>query len=896
MGDCLKKKSRVCKVQTFVYEYEYDDQGRLKKEYEPYKNDSSPGDYTEYTYDDYGRVTDKENPKGDVTIIYDGLTTTTTTPSNWQEKTIDAYGLTTEVSDSGGTITYTYNNMGLPTTINYGSYQVSLSYDDAGNRTRIDDPNAGVDSSVYNAWGELISYTDARGNTVTMDYDAWGRITSRSCGNDQTMMSYNSSTGMVDSITGSDATIVYTYDHLMRVTSEIRTTGSESLVTRVSYNSSGDPDSITYPGGFTQVNEYDANGFLSKIQRAGAATSIWELTSTNNLGQITGYAYGNDLNTTLGYDSNDRLQSIKASTIGNIDVFSREYSFNSKGNPTYRKNVLTGQQEDFTFDSLNRLVNYYDGTMEYAGNGNITYKPNTGDYNYDASRPNAVDEITGDLGHNVPPDENISYTWFGKVDEITANNNDYRLAFTYGPGLRRIKMQTYEGGSLTRTKYYAGNYEKIVESNGDTTEYTYIGSINGLVAVNIRRSGESDSLFYIHTDYLGSVMALTDASGAIREEYSYDAWGRRRDPDDWGEADTRTDLLIDRGYTGHEHLAYFSLINMNGRVYDPATGSMLSPDPIINPGMTQGLNRYSYVMNNPLKYTDPTGFYLMHNIYGNGYDIDVSNISTVRAYMASDGHGGSSGGGGGGGGTGYKYIEGPNDESYYTTESGQKVSWSRVYWDYIIPNGEQVTSESEMFSLLGYETKKVGGRSGSKIYPWAYGNKFYKERPIVLIPRPNIRKVNFLASDVEYQLAVAFAYVRYYGRDEYINMDELFDYNSLNKATVQYGGSSWAMVRSGHTRNIEYLFTLHGINETVYAQNVKFFSPGQLRDGMTSIYDPNVNENWFSSPNGDVSPFGLRMVGYNQYQHPENIITIFFPNYKILMKWVNFIKYPSSGF
>ena len=210
-----------------------------------------------------------------------------------------------------------------------------------------------------------------------------------------------------------------------------------------------------------------------------------------------------------------------------------------------------------------------------------------------------------------------------------------------------------------------------MESNGDTTEYTYIGSINGLVAVNIRRSGESDSLFYIHTDYLGSVMALTDASGAIREEYSYDAWGRRRDPDDWGKVDTRTDLLIDRGYTGHEHLAYFSLINMNGRVYDPATGSMLSPDPIINPGMTQGLNRYSYVLNNPLKYTDPTGFYLMHNIYGNGYDIDVSNHSTVNAYMASDGRGGSGGSGGGGGGGPYYWNEYTGE---YTDRSGNHVS------------------------------------------------------------------------------------------------------------------------------------------------------------------------------------------------------------------------------
>jgi RHS repeat-associated protein len=67
--------------------------------------------------------------------------------------------------------------------------------------------------------------------------------------------------------------------------------------------------------------------------------------------------------------------------------------------------------------------------------------------------------------------------------------------------------------------------------------------------------------------------------------------------------------MFDRGYTGHEHLDKFALINMNGRVYDPVLARFLSPDPIIqNPENTQSLNRYSYVVNNPMKYTDPSGY------------------------------------------------------------------------------------------------------------------------------------------------------------------------------------------------------------------------------------------------------------------------------------------------
>ena len=66
--------------------------------------------------------------------------------------------------------------------------------------------------------------------------------------------------------------------------------------------------------------------------------------------------------------------------------------------------------------------------------------------------------------------------------------------------------------------------------------------------------------------------------------------------------------MFDRGYTGHEHLAIFGLINMNARLYDAALGRFLSPDPYIQaPDFTQSYNRYAYALNNPMKFTDPDG-------------------------------------------------------------------------------------------------------------------------------------------------------------------------------------------------------------------------------------------------------------------------------------------------
>jgi len=89
--------------------------------------------------------------------------------------------------------------------------------------------------------------------------------------------------------------------------------------------------------------------------------------------------------------------------------------------------------------------------------------------------------------------------------------------------------------------------------------------------------------------------------------------------------------ITNRGYTGHEHLLQFGLINMNGRMYDPLLARMLSPDPFIpNPALSQDYNRYSYVRNNPLKYTDPSGYNYTYWNYSTG-----TYMSSGGAYVDS---------------------------------------------------------------------------------------------------------------------------------------------------------------------------------------------------------------------------------------------------------------------
>jgi RHS repeat-associated protein len=109
------------------------------------------------------------------------------------------------------------------------------------------------------------------------------------------------------------------------------------------------------------------------------------------------------------------------------------------------------------------------------------------------------------------------------------------------------------------------------------------------------------------------------------DEYSFDAWGRRRNKDNWTyNLSGEPDLFAGRGFTAHEHLEDFNLVNMNGRMYDPVVGRFLSPDPIVQaPDFTQGFNPYSYCLNNPLKYADPSGYTWWSNFWdwvGKGFD------------------------------------------------------------------------------------------------------------------------------------------------------------------------------------------------------------------------------------------------------------------------------------
>lgn len=369
------------------------------------------------------------------------------------------------------------------------------------------------------------------------------------------------------------------------------------------------------------------------MKRGDNGQLIWGNEYVNAMGQVEQYLSGNGLHTYMAYNpDNHFVNEIKTG-----DILDLEYVFNpTTGNLSSRKDKIRNLTETFTYDNLNRLTSsavtgqspLY---LHFSNNGNITSKTDAGTYAYHATKVHAVEHIESNPMTIPPDDQNITYTPFNKVESITEGFRE--LQFTYGAEHTRKIAEYSENNHTVWTKYYSGDYEKTI---GNTTrEVHYIAGGEGLAAIYIIEDGVG-TLYYVCNDYLGSILALTDKNGQIVEERNFDPWGRLRNPDDWSYDNISALSLIDRGFTGHEHMTGFGLINMNGRLYDPLLGRMLSPDNYVQlPDYTQNFNRYAYCFNNPLVYTDPSGefvFTLLAALTGQWWALPITIGADIGAF------------------------------------------------------------------------------------------------------------------------------------------------------------------------------------------------------------------------------------------------------------------------
>ena len=201
------------------------------------------------------------------------------------------------------------------------------------------------------------------------------------------------------------------------------------------------------------------------------------------------------------------------------------------------------------------------------------------------------------------------------------NQGSNASALSYGAFRNRFKQVT-TGTDPTTTIYVAGILERVTRPGGVTEFRHQIHGPTGPIAIYTRRSSGTADTYYLHRDHLGSPELVTNAAGTQIVKLSFGAFGERRGTNWTGTPSSGDWTAIGNttrdGFTDHEHLDNVGLVHMNGRVYDPKIGRFLSPDPFIDCGLgSQGVNRYGYVGNNPLRRIDPSGFtaFEMEEVY-----------------------------------------------------------------------------------------------------------------------------------------------------------------------------------------------------------------------------------------------------------------------------------------
>jgi len=527
-----------------------------------------------------------------------------------------------QASDAGGSITYNYRPDGqLSSIIAPQNVTTSFEYDDYGRQTIITDPSAGTKTFGYDDSGNINKETDANGKIKTKKYDWLGRDSLLLLPEYTVTYSYNDYGELREkrrsNYIGGYKNIER--DYLGRVSKVSETEESTTISQSYTYNSDGTLKTTGHTLNNQPViteNYGYAHGHLTSITCNNI--SIWKLNEENAFGQPTQAVTG-PLTRIYNYDAYGLPTERKAQTSSGI-VQHLGTSFNSQtGNLAGRNDLKYWRSESFGYDNLNRLgsVQVYSPNQNYSivygTNGNLTSKTGIGTLLYQTpGKPYAVSGITPQAGisESVPlRNQQVIYTSFERPSSI--KENGYEAVFSYGADLNRIRMTLTKNGSTVLTRRYINDRYETDQKVGSKREKLYLGGdAYTAPAVYVRDNNAGWQLHYICRDYLGSITQVTDGSGSLVQETGYDAWGKLRVPNNMHvyTPDTEPELFLGRGYTGHEHLPYFGLINMNARLYDPALGRFLSPDPYVQaPDFTQSFNRYSYCMNNPLKFTDPDG-------------------------------------------------------------------------------------------------------------------------------------------------------------------------------------------------------------------------------------------------------------------------------------------------
>ena len=406
----------------------------------------------------------------------------------------------------------------------------------------------------------------------------------------------------------------WTYDEYGRTTTATRVVDGRSYVSANTYDALDRVREMTYPDNETLTYSYQPNTLLDGIQFSIGNLDLVSDIVYKDIGLLDSYTLGSSPTTaTQSFEywkiddaSRSPFAAIKRIKLSkdSTDLVNREMQYDAVGNVTKIVDGVNSETVDYTYDDLDRILTASVPTGEsfaYDTIGNMTSKAGTA-LNYGTTTPK----------HAVKSHGTTTYTYDAN-GSMTAKGTQ---TVKYDPEQQSIRIQdgtsvhraTYDGDGVRRkrddsngTVHYLGSYERKLAggSNSPETITKYYSASLGAMSrpMAFRRSG---TLHWLSSDHLGGTIRVLDSSFTALDGMRYKPYGEDRD--------TGSSLNTDRKFTGQTEDEAAGLYWYASRAYDPAIGRFVMPDPIVPvPGNPQALNRYSYVYNNPLRYTDPSG-------------------------------------------------------------------------------------------------------------------------------------------------------------------------------------------------------------------------------------------------------------------------------------------------
>lgn len=640
-----------------ILQTQYDSMSRAYRSSNPYT--SAPSYWTQIAFDPLGRPTSVLLPDNSATTYtYAANTVTITDPAGKQRKTqSDGLGRLAEVLEPDGNgnlnqqTSYAYNVLDALTMVTgAGSTQTrTYGYDHMGRLTSVSTPEANnvPETYQYDNFNNLTQRSDPRGVITTYGYDTLNRVqslsydvTTNNTGVAATPSvsftfgtnSAQNNNGRLITMTDGAGSENYSYDANLSLTTQVqKVVSGTTYTTGYQYNLAGELRQITYPSGRIVQQSFDAIGRLCAIaQTSSGCTSNTNPYATgygyNAAFELTGFNYANGVAASFGY-SPDRLQITSLSYVkGTTTLFSLNYLYGTTGSNNGQilgitDNVENGRTATYTYDALARLstavttgsTNYpkWGLSWTYDQYGN-RLKQNTIPGTCVSPMSCPTNSVTVDPTSNHITDPGYGYDANGNIinDGENALTYDAENHLLTSSGILGSGTYVYDGNgwrvkkcvpnciSPTTTTVYVFSGTKVIAEyvNGaapgsPTREYIYSGS---LLLAKI----ESGATQYYHADHL-STRVMTDSNGNEIGEQGHFPYGETWYPSSpitkWEFTSYERD-----SESGNDYAMARSHVNRLGRFSSPDLLSGSTGDP-------QSLNRYTYVLDDPIHHVDPLG-------------------------------------------------------------------------------------------------------------------------------------------------------------------------------------------------------------------------------------------------------------------------------------------------